>query len=128
MTWRRMKNQQRLTIIAVQSKPWLVTPTIKNSGTYSERNFPTYLFLPDRGKQSDWRDCSLCELPIISFPCWRIGDSTDLKFQKLPFHYTYKNEGTRNFTLFISLCIKGNRTIIIIINIIINCVRLSFVR
>ena len=35
------------------------------------------------------------------YPCCSIEDSTDLKFQKPPLYCTYKNEGIRNFMLFI---------------------------
>ena len=46
---------------------------------------------------------------------YRPSHTADLKFQKRPFplYYTYKNLGIRNFTLFIRLRSKGNRTIII---------------
>ena len=53
------------------------------------------------------------KLLIIPYPCWRIGDSTDFKFQKFPLCYTYENGGIRDFALIIRVHSKGNRTIII---------------
>ena len=44
---------------------------------------------------------------------WRIGDSTDFKFQKSPLCYTYENEGIPTFALFIRFHSKRKRTIII---------------
>ena len=42
-------DEKSIEIDPYQSHGWLI-PTIKSSGTYSERNLPTCLFLPERGK------------------------------------------------------------------------------
>ena len=59
------------------------------------------------GLLSQW----IADHPLSLLEDWRFHWS---KFWKHPLYYIYKNEGIRNFTLFLRLCSKGNRTIIII--------------
>ena len=75
LNWIRIKSNRDWPLLLFdQSHSWS-TLRIKNSGTYSERNFPTCHFLPRRRKRSNWRECLLTELPTIPYFYWRIGDS-----------------------------------------------------